>query len=119
MVQRIGSGSGTPTFTVRAEAIEAVLGAHGSSLGQVRDAAEMTLVPVAGLQMTLSPRVEVIEAQSAPNVVGILEGSDPELKDEYPVYSAHMDHTGVTTPDAEGDSIRNGADDDALQIFHT
>ena len=47
------------------------------------------------------------------NVVGILEGSDPELRDQYVVFSAHMDHVGVGRPDASGDSIYNGADDDA------
>jgi len=49
---------------------------------------------------------------SAPNVVGILEGSDPGLKHEYVVYSAHMDHLGVGAP-VNGDSVYNGADDDA------
>jgi Peptidase family M28 len=49
----------------------------------------------------------------APNVVGILRGSDPALRDTYVVYSAHMDHVGVGLPDATGDSIYNGADDDA------
>jgi len=45
-------------------------------------------------------------------VVGILEGSDPVLKNEYIVLSAHMDHVGVGAP-VNGDSIYNGADDDA------
>jgi len=49
---------------------------------------------------------------TAPNVVGILEGSDPVLKDEYIVVSAHMDHVGIGAP-VNGDSIYNGADDDA------
>jgi hypothetical protein len=49
---------------------------------------------------------------TAPNVVGMLEGSDPELKNEYVVLSAHMDHVGVGAP-VNGDSIYNGADDDA------
>ncbi|HUP89173.1 MAG TPA: M20/M25/M40 family metallo-hydrolase [Longimicrobiales bacterium] len=48
-----------------------------------------------------------------PNVVGILEGSDPVLKDTYVVFSAHMDHIGVSSPNEKGDSINNGADDDA------
>ena len=48
-----------------------------------------------------------------PNVVAVLPGSDPELKNTYVVLSAHMDHIGVTRPDARGDSINNGADDDA------
>ena len=48
-----------------------------------------------------------------PNVAGILRGSDPALRDTYVVLSAHMDHVGVGAPDARGDSIYNGADDDA------
>jgi len=50
--------------------------------------------------------------RTAPNVVGILEGSDPVLKNEYIVLSAHMDHVGIGAP-VNGDSIYNGADDDA------
>ncbi len=48
-----------------------------------------------------------------PNVVAILPGDDPVLRDTYVVLSAHMDHVGVGPPDASGDSIYNGADDDA------
>lgn len=47
----------------------------------------------------------------APNVVGWVEGTDPELKTEYVVVTAHLDHLGVGDP-VEGDSIYNGADDD-------
>ncbi len=53
-----------------------------------------------------------VESRSAPNVAAILEGSDPVLKDEYVVFSAHMDHIGIGAPNAAGDSINNGADDD-------
>lgn len=53
------------------------------------------------------------EGETAPNVVGILRGRDPELRDEYLVFTAHMDHVGVRRPDESGDSIYNGADDDA------
>lgn len=52
-------------------------------------------------------------AARAPNVVGIRRGSDPALRDTYVVLSAHMDHVGIGPPDATGDSIYNGADDDA------
>ena len=48
------------------------------------------------------------------NVIGILEGTDPKLKDEYIMYSAHYDHVGIGTPNAEGDSIYNGARDNAI-----
>lgn len=51
--------------------------------------------------------------QRAQNVVGILRGRDPDLRKTFVVYSAHMDHVGVGAPDARGDSIYNGADDDA------
>lgn len=47
------------------------------------------------------------------NVVAILEGSDPVLKQEYVAVGAHYDHLGTaTTPDEAGDTIYNGADDD-------
>ena len=46
------------------------------------------------------------------NTVGWIEGSDPDLRGEYVVFTAHMDHVGVGRP-VDGDSIYNGADDDA------
>lgn len=54
------------------------------------------------------------DPETAPNVVAVLEGSDPELADEYVIYSAHMDHVGVREPRGEStDSVYNGADDNA------
>ncbi|MDH5805269.1 MAG: M20/M25/M40 family metallo-hydrolase, partial [Gemmatimonadota bacterium] len=55
---------------------------------------------------------EILEETTAPNVVAVLEGRDPKLRDEYVVFSGHMDHVGVGNP-VNGDSIYNGADDDA------
>lgn len=49
----------------------------------------------------------------APNAAAILRGRDAALSEEYIVFSAHMDHVGVGQPDESGDSIYNGADDDA------
>ncbi|HXS94769.1 MAG TPA: M28 family peptidase [Candidatus Limnocylindrales bacterium] len=46
------------------------------------------------------------------NVVGILEGSDPVLKNEYVVMSAHLDHIGLSAPLPDGHNVNNGADDD-------
>ncbi|EON77095.1 hypothetical protein ADIS_2405 [Lunatimonas lonarensis] len=48
------------------------------------------------------------------NVLAYIEGSDPTLKSEYVMLSAHYDHLGVGTPNAEGDSIYNGARDNAV-----
>jgi len=49
------------------------------------------------------------------NVIGLLEGSDPSLKDEYIVLSAHFDHVGIRRG-SKPDSIYNGADDNAAGI---
>lgn len=48
------------------------------------------------------------------NVIGMVEGSDPKLKDEFIIYSAHYDHVGIGTPDKDGDTIYNGARDNAV-----
>ncbi|MEP5941124.1 M28 family peptidase, partial [Maribacter dokdonensis] len=48
------------------------------------------------------------------NVIGVLEGTDPKLKEEFIMYSAHYDHVGIGKPDAVGDSIYNGARDNAI-----
>ncbi|WP_299337322.1 M28 family peptidase [uncultured Psychroserpens sp.] len=54
------------------------------------------------------------EAVTSYNVVGMVEGTDPKLKDEFIIYSAHYDHVGIGTPDATGDTIYNGARDNAV-----
>jgi Zn-dependent M28 family amino/carboxypeptidase len=59
--------------------------------------------------MTIRNRLRTLDSR---NVVGRLPGSDPVLKDEYVVYTAHWDHFGIGTPVA-GDSIYNGALDNA------
>jgi len=51
----------------------------------------------------------------APNVIGELEGSDPKLKKQYVVVSAHLDHLGVGRP-VDGDTIYNGAMDNASGV---
>ncbi|WP_288129050.1 M28 family metallopeptidase [Microbulbifer sp.] len=51
----------------------------------------------------------------SPNVVGLLPGSDPKLKGEYVVFSAHLDHIGIDDT-AEGDQVANGAQDNAAGI---
>lgn len=72
----------------------------------------ITSTRLSNTEVTVTLRRRSVES-SAPNVVGLLEGSDPKLRNEYIVFSAHMDHLGVGQPNAEGDSIYNGADDDA------
>ncbi len=58
----------------------------------------------------LNIKHEISESKLA-NVVGVLAGKSK--KDEYVIFSGHYDHLGIGKPDAKGDSIYNGANDDA------
>ncbi|QIL74424.1 M28 family peptidase [Hymenobacter sp. HDW8] len=49
------------------------------------------------------------------NVVGKIPGSDPQLRAEYVVHSAHLDHMGIGAP-VQGDSLYNGAHDNATGV---
>jgi len=73
--------------------------------------------PLPGVTAELVIATGANERLSAPNTIGILEGTDPKLKAEYVVLTAHMDHVGTTSGGrcrAQGaDSTCNGADDDA------
>jgi Zn-dependent M28 family amino/carboxypeptidase len=61
----------------------------------------------------LSLKVAVrTEQNHGENVIGILEGGDPALKNEYVVMSAHLDHIGLSAPLPDGHNVNNGADDD-------
>jgi hypothetical protein len=55
------------------------------------------------LQAEVSTRNEVVES---PNIVGVFAGTDPQPKNEYLVYSAHLDHLGIGEP-INGDKIYN------------
>lgn len=71
-------------------------------------------------RMALPTRARValkteINTVMSSNVAGLLEGSDPKLKDEVIVLSGHLDHTGIC-PDVRGDTICNGAMDNAMGI---
>lgn len=65
------------------------------------------------LPLSISVRTTARHSEAiSPNVVGVLRGSDPRLRDEYVVYSAHLDHLGIGEP-VDGDRIYNGAFDNA------
>ena len=56
------------------------------------------------------------EEISSPNVIAAIEGGDPKLKHEYVVFSAHLDHIGVSEHSDEDDKINNGALDNASGV---
>ena len=84
-------------------------GVGGGSVGGARWE-DRGIAGVRGLDIRVELADSVLSSRTAPNTVGILEGSDPDLKNEYLVFSAHMDHIGITP--GQPDSINNGADDD-------
>ena len=106
-----------PVFAFRRPAIEPWLARAGLAAGLLDAKGAMRLQPLRGTTIAFHVEETALPGASAPNVIGVLEGSDPVLRNEYVIYSAHMDHIG--TPgmgqgcSAQGaDSICNGADDD-------
>ena len=89
------------------------------SWDQVRKAADsddatFTSFPLNG---TLSVAIKTaLRPMPSSNVIGVIPGADPKLKDEVVVLSAHLDHIGVGKPDKLGDTINNGAEDNAVGI---
>ena len=57
-----------------------------------------------------------IERVRTANLLGLITGSDPELRDEVVIYTAHHDHLGIGKPNADGDTIYNGAMDNATGV---
>jgi len=89
----------------------------GLDLDELREAAfnrDFQPVPL-GITTSLAMDVEIQRVQSA-NILGLIPGSDPELKDEVVVYTAHHDHLGIGTPNEDGDAIYNGAMDNATGV---
>ncbi len=103
--------------TVNAERAEKLFAASGHSFK------ELLALAVAGkplpsfalpAALRARARVERRDAECR-NVVGVLPGADPKLRDEYVVLSAHLDHVGVGNP-IQGDGIYNGAMDNASGV---
>jgi len=67
-----------------------------------------------GISVSLNYQTK-IEAAHTYNAIGILPGSDPKLRSQAILLSAHLDHLGIGKP-VSGDSIYNGADDDASGV---
>ena len=106
-----------PVVEVQQRAVLELLSSVGVNLDEVRGSASMVDRQVPALSLMLAARQEILMDATAPITVGILEGTDPQLKSEYLVYSAHMDHVGVAGTSNQcravgADSICNGADDD-------
>jgi len=98
-----------PTLIVLPEFADGFLGRKGKYLKYL-EAVVNNKIPVACLDAGKNIKLKIaVEEKSldAKNVVGIVEGSDPDLKDEYLVFMAHYDHLGV----GKDGEVYNGADD--------
>ena len=74
--------------------------------------------PLPRFALNLSMKASVVtqtHAITSPNVVGVLPGTDPKLKAQYVVVSAHLDHLGVGEP-IQGDKVYHGAMDNAAGV---
>lgn len=67
------------------------------------------------MQATIQLKTE-IEKRRSSNVVGLIEGSDPALKAQVVILSAHLDHLGISTHGNDPDKINNGALDNASGV---
>lgn len=68
-----------------------------------------------GMTLTVSQSSTIDRVMSS-NVIGILEGSDPALKDEYIVLTAHLDHLGIVATKEGPEEVHNGALDNAAGV---
>ncbi|HUF49735.1 MAG TPA: M20/M25/M40 family metallo-hydrolase [Longimicrobiales bacterium] len=101
-----------PVIGIAFDVARGIVQLAGLDLHALVARSDAAAAPLTGVTLAIRTPITSSTAR-VPNVVAILPGSDPALRDEYIVFSAHMDHVGIGAPDASGDSIYNGADDDA------
>lgn len=106
------------TATLHFEAAEALFAHAGYDLQTIfTQAAEGEMPRGFSLNGQASmTRHSTFEEITSPNVLAVLPGSDPELKHEYVIYTAHSDHTGVARDFSSTSNINNGALDNAAGV---
>ena len=101
---------GPPTFIVSPALAGAIFRSGGSSLAEARRRASEDSVfnPMTMHEVTVALDEKTVrEEKQAENVIGLIEGSDPVMKKDVVVFSAHFDHLGTGV----GGAIYHGADD--------
>lgn len=116
------TGNSSPSYKGRValslEAGARLFALGDRSLGEIFEAMERDEVPQ-GFELPLSVTLESKsrhESISSPNVLGIIEGSDPVLKNEYVTFTAHLDHVAPAQGEGDEDIIHNGALDNAAGV---
>ncbi|GBD32182.1 Aminopeptidase YwaD [bacterium HR33] len=99
-----------PAIQISRALAETLVSGTGKTLLELAAGAEapggFRALPLPGVRVELETEV-LRNVLTERNVVGLLEGSDPRLKDEWVIVCAHFDHNG-----SDGNQIYNGADDD-------
>jgi hypothetical protein len=105
----MGGRGGASATTITREMANLLLEGTGQTIDELKKKIETAMKPVsmdlAGTKLTITTTAKTALVRGT-NVIGIIEGSDPKLKDEYFVVGAHYDHTG-----AWDGYVWNGADD--------
>lgn len=114
--------SATPGLTISAQAhgaaAEALFAGARQSLKSVQASAARKGALPRGFPLPATVRLErhnAIERIDSPNIIGMIPGSDPQLRNEIVMVTAHLDHNGVDAT-LDGDKVYNGAMDNAAGI---
>ena len=108
----ISKSGSIPMFNISEQVADFVLSSAGRTFAEAKEAIDSSLKPNSMALSDTVVRINVDAYQrsdTSGNVIGIIEGSDPELKNEYVLIGAHLDHVGMT----EDGYVFNGADDNA------
>ncbi len=105
------------SVTINPERADKFFAGTGHTIAEILAAADGDKpLPRFPLASSIAAHVQLKKSQvESQNVAGMLPGSDPALKNEYVVMTAHLDHVGVGEP-INGDTIYNGAMDDASGV---
>lgn len=110
-----GKGPARPDVIIGPEASQRLLAAWGVDLSTAeKQSPTMKRAQSVG-NVTIRRTHEMSQTRTW-NVIGVLEGNDPALKKEAVVFVAHLDALGLGQPDNTGDSIFNGARDNAIGV---
>jgi len=117
------STAGLPVIQITHSVANKILINHDQSITALRSKLDEQLIPLSFLvDCKVSANVNLKFAkETASNMIGLIEGNDPVLKDEYIVVGAHFDHLGLGgrrsgSLDPDTLIIHNGADDNASGI---
>ncbi len=123
---RSPSTSGIPVLQVKRNVIDPLVATIGKTLEMIeKEIAENRASPAIEIPATISANVDLVKNQAmAYNVVAMIEGVDPLLKDQFVVIGAHYDHLGLggfgsgsRVPDTV--AVHYGADDNASGVAAT